>query len=655
MSEKKRTYDIIVPVYGALPHLRQCINSVMENTKYPYNLVIVDDGSNPIIKEYLRTIKSARIITNKKNLGWLKSCNIGIENSKNDVVLLNSDTLVTEGWLEKMDRCACSDSRIGMVNPLSNNALFLSIPHSSVFNAIPAGFTLESFAGLVSELSECRYPSMPTVLGFCLLIKRELFDCIGVFAERFELGYGEENDFCMRAKRKGYSAVCCDDAFVYNYGKKSLADSPDIEVHGMTAVKNKDNPLSYLRSKLLTKISEISPEYRDKVSIIMPVYNTEKYLKEAINSVLAQSYSNFELIIVDDGSTDNSLKIAGEFAKKDKRVTVIALKENRGFAKARNQGLKRARGEFITCMDSDDIMLLNAIKARVGFLNSHPEVDLVFGKINKVIDKDGNPIENTFSEAIQQFHRIEKDNKFYEKVKKLELWILGVDVTSIFRRNLLFQTGYYEESLLVGADKDFFFRIFRRSNPACVPEPIILYRLHASNLSGIVDKETGEWVRRPENTVQSRYLEELLRDYRREIKEPKKICKAIRLVNVKEEGRSMKNIKKVNFSEGSIGKSGSDDNCMLERPSQVELLLGQIGHMADLIDRLQLQVKEQSSVIVAKDQHICNLNKSIEGKSQYIRSLTREIEHIKEHSLLYNIGAGSWRKLLRLVRGHFIE
>jgi len=628
--EKKRTYDIIIPVYGGLPYLRQCVNSILENTKNPYDLIIIDDGNNPIIKEYLKTIKSARIITNEKNLGWLKSCNIGIQNTENDVVLLDSDAMVTEGWLEKMDRCAYSSPRIGMVNPLSNNALFLSIPHSTVFNAIPAGFTLENFADLVSELSERRYLSIPTVLGFCLLIKRALFNCIGLFDEKFELGYGGGNDFCMRAKGKGYGEVCCDDAFVYHYGKKSLADSPDREVHRTSAVKNENNPLSYLRSKLLTKISQISPEYRDKVSIIMPVYDSEKYLGEAIESVLRQSYSNFELIIVDDGSTENSLNIAREFPKQDKRVTVIALKENQGFAKARNEGLKRAKGEFITCMDSDDIMLLNGIKARVEFLNSHPEINLVFGEIHKVIDKDGNPIENAFFEEIQQFHRREKDNRFYEKVKKLELWILGVDVTGMFRRNLLFQTGYYEESLRVGADKDFFSRIFGKCNAAYVPEPIILYRLHESNLSGMVDKETGEWVRRPENTAQSRYLEELLRDYRREIGDPKKVCGGIKLLNAKEGGESMKKIDKVNFSEGSIGKSGSGDNRILEGPSQVELLLGQIGHMAEVIDDLRSKIKNQDLAIIAKDQHIDNLNKRI-------ADLTSEIIKIKKYSVLYNV------------------
>ena len=533
MSEKERTYDIIIPVYGALPYLRQCINSVLKNTRHTYGLVIVDDDNSPIIKEYLRTIRSARIITNKKNLGWLRSCNIGIENTENDVVLLNSDTMVTEGWLEKMDSCAYSDSRIGMVNPLSNNALFLSLPHFSIFNTIPAGFTLESFAALVSELSECRYPSIPTGLGFCLLIKREVFCRIRLFDENREVAQRQENDFFMRVNKEGYKAVCCDDAFVYHYGKKSSADSPDREVYDMQAVKNEENPLSYLCTKLLAKISGISPEYRDKVSIIMPVYNRERYLEQAISSVLNQSYSNFELIIVDDGSTDNSLNIAGEFAKQDKRVTVIALKENQGVSVARNEGLRRAKGEFITGMDSDDIMLPNAVKARVEFLNSHPKIDLVFGKIHKVINAEGNPIENAFSERIQQFYMREKECNFYEKVKKLELWIPNANVTSMFRRHLLFREGYYEENLRYGDDKEFLFRIMRDSNISYLAEPIVLYRLHDSNITIVTDKETGEWLGRPESISEMRYIKELLEDYRRETKKPKKVYTGIRLLDVK--------------------------------------------------------------------------------------------------------------------------
>ena len=665
MLEKKRTYDIIIPVYGALPYLEQCINSILKDTKHPYNLIIIDDGNDPLMKEYLRTIKSARIIANDKKLEWVKSCNIGIENSENDVVLLNSDTLVTEGWLEKMDRCAYSDSRIGVVNPLSNDALFLSIPDSSVFNAIPVGFTLESFAGLVSELSESRYPSIPTVLGFCLLIKREIFNRIGVLDEKLEVGYGEDDDFCMRAKREGYEAVCCDDAFVYHYGKKSFADSPDREVHRTKAVKNIDNSLLYLRRKLLTKISKVSLEYRDKVSIIMPVYNREEYLEEAIKSVLGQSYSNFELIIVDDGSTDNSLNIAREFAKEDKRVTVIPLKENQGFAVVTNEGLKKARGEFITCMESDDIMLPDAIKVRVEYLNSHPGVHLVFGKIHKVIDREGNLLENTIFEEIQQFYKRERDRDFYEKIKKLEYRIPGVNVTPMFRRDLLFQGGYCDENLRYSGDREYFFRIMRDSNISYLAEPIIFYRLHDSNNSVTMDRENSKWVWKWRATCEIHYLEELLRQYAREIDGPKKVFKEIRFLKVKDVERSTKKIGKVNFSEGSIGKSDSGDNRMLEESSEVGLLLGQIADKAEQIDEFRSKIKNQDLAIIAKDQHINNLNKAVIAKDHHIAyleslirdrdaehyqnlmNLTKEIVKIKKYSVFYNLLLRFRRELLK--------
>lgn len=99
----------------------------------------------------------------------------------------------------------------------------------------------------------------------------------------------------------------------------------------------------------------------------------------------------------------------------------------------------------------------------------------------------------------------------------------------------------------------------------------------------------------------------------------------------------MKKIEKGNFSKGCIGKSGSGDNRMLEGPSQAELLLEQIGHMAEVIDRLRLQIKEQQMAIVAKDQHIANKDQHIANLEEYIRDLTREIIKIKKYSVFYNL------------------
>ena len=115
----------------------------------------------------------------------------------------------------------------------------------------------------------------------------------------------------------------------------------------------------------------------------------------------------------------------------------------------------------------------------------------------------------------------------------------------------------------------------------------------------------------------------------------------------------MKKIEKVHFSEGSIGKSGSGDNCVLEEPSQVELLLEQIADIAELIDGLRLETKNQDLAIIAKDQHINNLNKAINAKDQhianlegFIRNLTKEIAQIKKYSVFYNLLLRFRRELL---------
>ncbi len=120
---------------------------------------------------------------------------------------------------------------------------------------------------------------------------------------------------------------------------------------------------------------------RPLVSVIMPIYNCEQYLKEAIDSVLSQTYEKLELIIVDDASTDNSLKIAKKYSKKDKRVKIFVHKKNKKRAAAINTGFKHARGEYITFHDGDDIMFPGRIKKQVEFLNQHPEIDGIYGNI----------------------------------------------------------------------------------------------------------------------------------------------------------------------------------------------------------------------------------------------------------------------------------
>ena len=125
------------------------------------------------------------------------------------------------------------------------------------------------------------------------------------------------------------------------------------------------------------------------VSIVMPVYNTAPFLEEAVNSILNQSFTDFEFIIIDDGSTDGSLDILRNFA--DKRIVLLSNGKNRGLVFTLHRGLKAARGRYIARMDADDISLSDRLSLQIDYMERHPEADLVASCVT-LIDEAGDDI-----------------------------------------------------------------------------------------------------------------------------------------------------------------------------------------------------------------------------------------------------------------------
>ncbi len=138
-------------------------------------------------------------------------------------MLLNSDTVVTAGWLDALARCAASDPRIGTATPFSNNAEICSFPRFCADNPWPEGADPEPVRAALARAAVPTYPELPTGVGFCLYVRRALIDAIGIFDPVFGKGYGEENDFCLRAAQAGFRNVLCDDAFVLHAGERSFA------------------------------------------------------------------------------------------------------------------------------------------------------------------------------------------------------------------------------------------------------------------------------------------------------------------------------------------------------------------------------------------------------------------------------------------------
>ena len=280
--------DIVIPIYNAFDFTKKCIETVIENTDLKtHTLVLVNDKSPdekilPMLKKFVEDNSELNIdlIDSKENNGFVKSVNIGMSYSQNDVVLLNSDTEVTKNWLNKMIETAYVAQNVATVTPLSNNATLASIPNFLEENTLPNYITLEEYSKLVEECSFNIYPELTTAHGFCMYIRRDAIDEVGLFdSETFGKGYGEENDFSYRCIRAGLVNLLCDNTFIYHKGTQSFTEEKE--------------ELAKSHWKILTEKYPQNVEMNNDLCI----YNPYSYIQDNIKYNLANKYRKNMLIV----------------------------------------------------------------------------------------------------------------------------------------------------------------------------------------------------------------------------------------------------------------------------------------------------------------------------------------------------------------------
>lgn len=263
----KKKVSIIVPIYNAYDDTKMCIESVLKYSAKNYELILINDSStDKRIHDLLNSYKDnpkIKIINNNSNLGFVSSINIGLKNSKNDVIILNSDTIVTPKWSEKLTVAAYSDKKIATVTPFSNNAGVFSVPKMNHDNLIPSGLSLNDVANIVEKVSKHEYMRVPTGNGFCMYIKRDVINSVGYFDEiSFQRGYGEENDFCMRVKDKGWENIIDDSTYIFHNENSSFGDEKKdlLKKHARLIVKKYLNyqheVRNFINSKKLHKMQQ---------------------------------------------------------------------------------------------------------------------------------------------------------------------------------------------------------------------------------------------------------------------------------------------------------------------------------------------------------------------------------------------------------------
>ena len=286
----KRPY-IVIPVYKGAKETLECIESVLQSTTCDVKIVIINDCSpDPSLTDKLQRLseqeKRIVLISNEKNLGYPGSVNIGFDHDfTKDIVILNSDTICPQSdWLDRLIESAYYDNDIGTVTPMTTNGTICAYPHPNADNHLPHGLNETQLDKLFADANAKSAPvTTPTGVGFCMFIKRSFLNDVGYFdAARWNTGYCEENDLCLRGLEKGWRSVVTGRVFIRHIGsvsfknqKKALIERNSILLHSMYPYYSAAiaefcaiDPIRSLRMKPNKSMLSMNPNHPEKMNVI---------------------------------------------------------------------------------------------------------------------------------------------------------------------------------------------------------------------------------------------------------------------------------------------------------------------------------------------------------------------------------------------------
>jgi len=422
--------SIIIPCWNQLEFTRFCLAALVRHTRPPWELIVIDSGSTDGTGIYLAGVQDVApvpvtVVSNAQNLGFPTAINQGLKAARGDyLVLLNNDAVVTDGWLNQLIALAEMNSdvttkhtkdtkgenqrgdrermRIGLTGPMSNYAsppqLVENVPYANLEE-------MHAFARRWREEHRGQWFTAGKLSGFCLLMKRAVYEAIGGLDEQFGLGLFDDDDLAERARRAGFELAVAHDLFVHHFGSRTFTGAgidankllsengrkfaekwgigvgngravplePWVEssrsqprmntdLHGWESARKTDQqetcsstapkgfrkPFADPCSISVSSVAQESSTGKATTSLTMIVRDEERNLPTCLASI-----RNLfdEIVVVDTGSTDRTREIAREFGA---RVFDFVWVDD--FAAARNAALARATGDYAFWLDADDVL-----------------------------------------------------------------------------------------------------------------------------------------------------------------------------------------------------------------------------------------------------------------------------------------------------------
>ncbi|HAV43652.1 TPA: hypothetical protein DCX15_06565, partial [bacterium] len=337
--------SIIMPCHNNLAYTSLAVESLFRHTKLPFELILVDeastDGSKGYFDELRRSKTNVKVVT-KGQEGFTSAVNRGLEIARGDLLcVVNNDLAFTPNWLDQLVLCLKTAGEklhireVGLVGPASNYVGGFQAVNNMRYTLSEVDSVAEKF----HELNEGNWHYTHFLSGFCLLFTRKVFEEVGFLDERFNPGGFDDNDYCLRAFRKGFALIIAGDTFIHHFGSKTL-DLPPFK-HMKRGMANQEK---FIRKWLDDKSQKVFAMYRIK--------NVERWIGQSLAKT-----SEFAdgIVILDDGSKDGTPEIVKQFPK------VVDYKyHNRSLQEARDRQellemTKSYNPDWIVAIDGDEV------------------------------------------------------------------------------------------------------------------------------------------------------------------------------------------------------------------------------------------------------------------------------------------------------------
>lgn len=501
--ENNPKISILIPVYNGANFIKQAIESAIAQTYKNIEIIVINDGSTDkgktaeIVKSFGEKVKYIE----KENGGVASALNRGIKEATGEYI----------SWLSHDDIYFANkiEEEIKVLNNLEDkNTIIFS--DFELINEKGITFAKTNHTKNIKREKLCQgvYPVIKGCVNGCtILIRKQCFEEVGLFKEELRT----TNDYEMWVRLLSNFPSYCIDKHLIQYRIHENQDtnkSPvyvtesnelwkdiinslteeEIEKWGfdkfnvfmMLYIQMKNSKFMEASELAYDKAKQIYEKQEPKISIAMPCYNSEKYLDKAIESILEQTYCNYELLIVDDSSTDNTLKKIEAYAEKDFRIKILKNEFEKGVCGAMNTSIKKARGIYFTRMDSDDISVLDRIEKQYKFLEENKDYGVCSVNIS-MMDEFG----NIYNEEVYPDSKTPHEWTF--------MWTNPIpNAPCMYRNNIIKENKILFSNLKTAEDYEFLSKIITKTKIYMIPEALYFYRHTNNSLFNSNLKETFE-------------------------------------------------------------------------------------------------------------------------------------------------------------------